>query len=145
MVTVFVRGLEVRLTLTLAAVFSSAAFLAGGTFFGALGRVAPVVGAVFLVIAVEEAGFLVPALAGPAAFVTLGLALGVVFLAVAMCGSDKKDVLETVSTNETVQARIGKSSAGLPGEVSTRCGGLSLVETSPKLANNAECCCLSRK
>lgn len=142
---VFVRGLVVRLTLILAAVFSSAAFLAGGAFFGALGRVAGVAGAVFLAIAVVEAVFLVPALVGAAAFVTLVLVAEVGLLVVAIYSSDKKDMLETAGTSKTVQVEVGKSSAGLPGEVSTRCGGLSLVETSPKLANNSECCCLSRK
>lgn len=86
MVTVLVRGFVVRVTLTLAAVFLTVAFLGAATAFDATGLATKAVVEDFLAIPVEAVVFL--ALVLPfveiAALAALDLVLVAVFLAVGM-------------------------------------------------------------
>ncbi len=143
-VTVFVRGLLVRLTLVLAVVLFKEAFLAAGDF-GATGFATTTAAGFCRTTAVEVAGFFAPTLDLGAALAALDLVSDAGFLEVGIAAIAVGVELETEKIPQSVQADSPSISVGLSSELSTKRAGLSSVEISLKLANTSACCCLSRK
>lgn len=144
MVTVFVRGLLVRLTLTLAVVLFKEAFLAAGDF-EVTGFATTIAAGFCRTTAVEAAGFLVLAFGLGVVLAALDLVLDAGFLEIGIATIDVEVKLETEKALQSVQVGSPSIPVGLSSELSTRRTGLSSVEISLKLANTSACCCLSRK
>ena len=144
MVTVFVRGLLVRLTLTPVVVLFREAFLAAGDI-EATGFATTTAAGFCRTTAVAAAGFLTLDLGLAVAFAALGLVLDAGFLEVGIAAITVEVKLQTEKAIQSVQVGSPSISAGLSSELSIKRAGLSSVEISLKLANTSACCCLSRK
>ena len=143
-VTVFVRGVFVRFTLTLAVVLFKEAFLAAGDF-GATGLAITAAAGFCRVTAVEVAAFLVLALGLGVVLAAADLVLETGFLEIDITAIAVEVKLETKKMPQSVQVGSPSITVGLASELSTKRAGLSSVEISLKLANTSVCSCLSRK